>query len=76
LTGRKQVTDTDAPNAAIPRSRAILGAAVLAAVLSFWAWQWYSPAAADRDTASTAATTTTAGANVARGAKREHHDKH
>ena len=30
LTGRKQVTDTDAPNAAIPRSRAILGAAVLA----------------------------------------------
>ncbi len=76
LTGRKQVTDTDAPNAAIPRSRAILGAAVLAAVLSFWAWQWYSPAATDRDTASTAAATTTAGANVARGAKREHHDKH
>lgn len=78
LTGRKQVADSDAQDVAIPGGRAILGAAVLAAVLSFWIWQWYSPAVTDSDSNSvgTAAATTAASASVARGAKRGHHDNH
>ena len=43
LTGRKYVTKviTGSPETSgIARSWSILGAAVLAAVLAFWAWQW------------------------------------
>lgn len=70
LTGRKQVAESEARNAAIPCRRAILGTAVLAAVVLFWTWQWYLPAVTGADAAITAKAVTAADH------RHKHRDKH